>query len=308
MLRLTTIAGLMLILLISSAQAQRDQRGIRDQREFRDRDRFEQRIPNEFRDQGDFRERGRNPSRRANLEFLGERRVKLVGETDTITINRPREWFERRLFRALHFFVDENDIELGSVTIKYINGYAEPPREIRQFIRRGNRFVMPIEPPISFIKEITMLYVSNPQNPREAVVSVWGEIDRITPPGRDEWVKIDCEPVDILDATFHSIKVGRREGRFMAIRLHALLADIQIWNLKVYYSNTTTEDIYVFPHIRADQFTTELDLRGNQRSIDRIEFYTRSNVLPVDIVLGERFYRPHVCVQGFQYVTSEQPR
>ena len=331
----------MLIVLISAAQAQkairgvfreprdrrdaqdrrdpRDRRDAQDRRDPRDRrDSQDRRDPRDQSDQRDGRDRGRERDRGETLLLLGERRVGTDVDVDTLRLGRDEAWFQRRNFRALHFFFDGNEVYFDFVKIKYLNGYEEPVQRIGRMIPPGGRYVLSFGAPVSFISEIEMKYLASdessrgraPATPRgPTTVKVYGAMVRQAQTGRDEWVKLDCDRVSILDADRHVIKVGRREGRFMAIRLHARYADIRVWDIKVYYANETSEEIDPWSYwslIKAEQYSHELDLIGNQRSIDRIEFIGRSNLLPVDVVLREeKIRRPEVCVEGLQHLPAE---
>jgi hypothetical protein len=334
MSRVKCIAGLLLFVLASAAQAQsdrnywdprdrwdaqnrRDPRGLLDPRDRRDvqdrrdqtrRDPLDQRDLRDRGDPRDLRDRTRERSGpRDTLIPLGERRVDLNVDRDIIRVGQPEAWFLRRTFRALHFFIDDNDIYFDTVTVKYLNGFVGPTQSIGRIIRRGGRHVLSFEVPVSYLGEIEMVYKANDENSRgPALVRVYGEAIRgDSQPGRDEWVKLDCDQVAILDTTPHVIRVGRREGRFMAIRLHARHADIFAWDLKVHYSAGTSEEIDFRPFVEANGYTRALDLIGNQRSIDRIEFTSRSTYRPLDIVLGVKVRRPDVCVEGLQHLPAE---
>jgi hypothetical protein len=72
-----------------------------------------------------------------------------------------------------------------------------------------------------------------------------------------------------------SIRVGRKEGRFKAIRLAARGNDVEVLDLKVIYGNGNPDDIRVQRVIRSGDRTDPLDLQGRDRSIDRIEMVYR---------------------------------
>ena len=71
------------------------------------------------------------------------------------------------------------------------------------------------------------------------------------------------------------IKVGRREGRFDAIRLTASGNDVLVRDLKVVYANGKPDDIRVRSELREGSETRPLDLEGRDRAIDRIEIVTK---------------------------------
>jgi hypothetical protein len=94
--------------------------------------------------------------------------------------------------------------------------------------------------------------------------------------GRDRWVELGCQQVSFIGKDRDTIKVGRREGRFKAIRLKARGNDVEMLDLKVIYASGEPDDIPVRSHIRAGGETRALDLKGRERAIDRIEMVYRS--------------------------------
>ena len=86
------------------------------------------------------------------------------------------------------------------------------------------------------------------------------------------------------------MRVGRREGRFKAIRLHVRGTDVEMLDLKVIYTNGQPDDIPVRHFIRAGDRTRPLDLKGRERSIDRVDMVYRS--VPNSKVMAT------VCVEG----------
>jgi hypothetical protein len=92
---------------------------------------------------------------------------------------------------------------------------------------------------------------------------------------RGNWVDLGCKEVDFLGADRDVLMVGRREGRFKAIRLEARGNDVEMLDLKVVYANGAPDDIQVRSMIRQGSKTRALDLRGRDRAIQRIEMIYR---------------------------------
>jgi hypothetical protein len=91
-----------------------------------------------------------------------------------------------------------------------------------------------------------------------------------------KWVELGCQQVSFIGKDRDTVRVGRREGRFKAIRLKARGNDVEMLDLKVIYANGEPDDIPVRSHIRAGVETRALDLKGRERAIDRIEMVYRS--------------------------------
>src|SRR5688572_10063225 len=105
------------------------------------------------------------------------------------------------------------------------------------------------------------------------------------------WERLGCEEVG-RRTDRDVIKVGRREGRFKAIRLHASGNDVRIEDLKVVYANGRPDDIRVRRELREGDETRPLDLKGRDRAIDRIELITKREYK------GRGKGRAKVCVEG----------
>ena len=88
------------------------------------------------------------------------------------------------------------------------------------------------------------------------------------------WERLGCEEVG-RRTDRDVIRVGRREGRFKAIRLQASGNDVRVEDLKVIYANGRPDDIRVRRELRENEETRPLDLKGRDRAIDRIELTTK---------------------------------
>jgi hypothetical protein len=108
---------------------------------------------------------------------------------------------------------------------------------------------------------------------------------------RDRWADLGCRDVSFVGRDRDTIRVGRREGRFKAIRLVARGNDVEMLDLKVVYANGDPDDIEVRSVIRAGERTRRLDLRGRDRAIRQIDMVYRSRP---DVRGG----RATVCAQG----------
>ncbi len=100
--------------------------------------------------------------------------------------------------------------------------------------------------------------------------------DRDHKRGNDHWEQLGCQKVGFLvDRDF--IKVGRREGRFKAIRLEVSGNTVFINDLKVVYGNGAPDDLQVRAEIREGGQTRPLDLKGRgERAINRVELTYRA--------------------------------
>jgi hypothetical protein len=106
-----------------------------------------------------------------------------------------------------------------------------------------------------------------------------------------KWEQLGCEQVG-RRPDFDEIKVGRREGRFSAIRLEAKGNSVSILDLKVVYANGEPDDIQVRSEIKEGDQTRALDLRGRDRAIASIQILSKKDFK------GPGHGRAEVCVYG----------
>jgi hypothetical protein len=93
--------------------------------------------------------------------------------------------------------------------------------------------------------------------------------------GHDNWEQLGCQSVGFL-IDHDTIKVGRREGRFKAIRLDVFGNTVYMNDLKVIYANGQPDDIPVRSEIKAGGQTRAMDLKGRDRAINEISLTYRA--------------------------------
>jgi hypothetical protein len=89
------------------------------------------------------------------------------------------------------------------------------------------------------------------------------------------WENLGCQKVGFIRDR-DTIQVGRREGRFSAIRLRVAGNDIFLQDLTVIYGNGAPDRLQVRSDIRAGGQTRAIDLKGAARAIRSIEMTYRS--------------------------------
>jgi len=94
---------------------------------------------------------------------------------------------------------------------------------------------------------------------------------RATPGSPGSWEELGCQQVALFGKDREVIRLGRREGRFKAIRLAVRGADVELLNLRVIFANGEPDNLEARHVIRQGERTRPLDLRGWERSIDRVE-------------------------------------
>jgi len=69
------------------------------------------------------------------------------------------------------------------------------------------------------------------------------------------------------------INVGRGRGRFQRIQIRVDRAPIEFYRVVVHYANGRSEEVDVRHRIPAGGQTRAIDLRGDERAIDSVEFF-----------------------------------
>ena len=239
--------------------------------------------------------------------LLGEQSVGFRVDRDIIRIGQSEDWYRDRAFRRLHLVAEGNDIHLIAVRLVYFNGFGEDYR-VDRLIRPGEDQAIELRGDRSFVRQIELTYRSRPGFGGRAVMKVYGEPSRrggppggpppiISGPGPGpgggaDWTELGCKQVSLFGRDRDAVDVGRREGRFKAIRLHVRGADVEMLDLRVIYANGQPDDIPVRRVIRQGDRTQPLDLRGRERSIQRVEMVYRT--IPNFKGLAR------VCVEGLQ--------
>jgi hypothetical protein len=166
---------------------------------------------------------------------------------------------------------------------------------VREFIRAGGR-----TRPVQFawgdrsIDRIEITYRSRPNFRGRAKVAVFGLRDAGPPPPPPQvsWVELGCGKVGIKPDR-DSIRVGRREGRFSAIKLAVRGSKIELIDLTVVYERGPPDELRVRKKIGDGEETPALDLRGERRAIDRVDLTYRVT-LGLNLIKGPAT----VCVLG----------
>ncbi len=69
------------------------------------------------------------------------------------------------------------------------------------------------------------------------------------------------------------IYMGRGRGRFQNIQIRVDRAPIEFYRVVVHYANGRSEEVDVRQRIPAGGQTRAIDLRGDERAIDSVEFF-----------------------------------
>jgi hypothetical protein len=208
---------------------------------------------------------------------LGCERVGRRPDRDVIEVGRGKGRFS-----AIRLEARGTDISIRDFNVIY----APDEIPVRSEIREG-RQTRPYDLAGRGLSIDRIEIVAEREGRGRGTICVYGQ--RAEDDKREAWDEIGCERIG-RQPDRDVIKVGRREGRFSAIRLEARGGNVEIEDLKVVYASGRPDDIRVRSEIREGTKTRPLDLQGRDRAIDRIEIVARR---------GSRDRgRVTICVEG----------
>jgi hypothetical protein len=203
----------------------------------------------------------------------GARRWVLLGQTtvdgqrdrDTIVIGRSEG-----TFRSIQLRVAGAPVEFQRVVVHFANGTSEEV-EVRDYIPAGGQTrAIDLRGNDRVISSIDFLYSRarwrHGARPR---VALYG--DKFDPrPG--PWVLLGQTTVD-GQRDFDRIALGRAEGKFRSIQLRVIGAPVEFYRVVVRYGNGTSDEVEVRERIPAGGQTRAIDLRGDDRVINSVDFF-----------------------------------
>jgi len=128
----------------------------------------------------------------------------------------------------------------------------------------------------SMVAPLAALLVLMPVFAGEAVAQRPGDRDRGGDRGRDgDWELLGEKRVS-RRVDRDTIEVGRKEGRFEKLALEVRDNDVEIQDIKVFFRRGPPQDVQVRERIREGGRTRPIDLRGDDRVIDRVELVYRT--------------------------------
>jgi hypothetical protein len=205
-------------------------------------------------------------------------------------------------FRAIRLRAEGNNVFMMDLKVVYGSGNADD-LPVRAEIRAGGTSgKLDLRGTDRAIDRVEMIYRSQPNFRGQANICVEGlaVVAAVTPPPPvavvtpppptgGPWVRLGCQSVG-FNVDRDVVRVGRRDGRFRAIRLVVGGNEVFIFDLKVVYGNGVPDDLPVKAAIRAGGTSGKLDLKGAARNIDRVEIIYRAR--------PDFRGRAEVCVDG----------
>jgi len=216
--------------------------------------------------------------------LLGQTTVDGQRDRDRIVLGRA----EGR-FQSIQLRVVGGPVEFQRVVVNYGNGASEEV-EVRDRIPAGGQTrAIDLRGTDRVINSVEFLYGKANWRPgARPRVSLYGE--KFAPPRPGPWVFLGQTTVD-GQRDRDRIAIGRAEGRFQSIQLRVIGAPVEFQHVVVNYANGTSEEVELRNRIPAGGETRAIDLRGNERVINSVDFlYSKANWRPG--------VRPRVALYG----------
>lgn len=172
-------------------------------------------------------------------------------------------------FRAIRFTVQRSDVEVLDLKVVYGNGSAEDIRVRQSFKAGSSSRVIDLAGGRRAIRQIIVTYVARgPARIQFFGVEAGGGT-------ATSWERLGCKDVRFL-VDRDMLKVGRKEGRFRAIRIKVRKAPVEFYDLRVVFASGAKQDIRVRAVIPEGAESRPIDLSGENRGIDRVEMIYRA--------------------------------
>jgi hypothetical protein len=196
------------------------------------------------------------PDNRTDWDLLGTAQIGTRVERDVIDVGRR----EGR-FSAIGFTVTGGDARIEELKILYGGGESDVLR-VGEVFKAGTRS-RPIDLPgrATVIQRIEIAYRAF----GPVKIDFYGEKRR-----EARWDQLGCQRVGFLESK-DTIRVGRREGAFRAIKLQVNDGTLRLNKLRVVFGDRSTQVFDVRAAIPKGTETRPVDLDGRRRVIERIE-------------------------------------
>lgn len=230
------------------------------------------------------------PAHAEEWTLLGERKVDLGAERDTIPVSAEKP------FKKIRLQVEGAPIELLDLEVHFQNG-GKQDVEVRANLSAGSYTrAIDLTGEARQISKIVCVYRTKLRGPRKAVratVRVFGlQVDgegrkdkdkkdeedaKKKAPPKIEWVQLGERKVD-FGADKDVIPVTAAEGLFTQIRIKISESAVHIRDLTVHFVNGESFEVQLKEEFEADSTSRAIDLPGEARRIKQVTVVYRSKV------------------------------
>lgn len=244
-----------------------------------------------------------------NWERLGCVDARRRSEREVVEVGR-----RDGAFAAIRLEVVRNDANVEDLRVVYGNGDSETLR-VRNRLREGAQTrAIDLQGRRRAIRRIVVtLRKARSSDQRGAVrLCVSGlearkPIRRPQPRGRRtaNWQELGCADTG-LRKDFDTVQVGRRDGRFSAIRLRAAGGKVNVRQIRVIYGNGQPDRIEFSGKLDRGDVSGPLNLKGGDRFIKRIELVSKRDTKDAvksifkGVLTGRGPRKARVCIEGLE--------
>jgi hypothetical protein len=179
-----------------------------------------------------------------------------------------------RLMRSLRIEADGGTATIKDITLVYRDG-SERRVKVDQRIRDGEQTSAIRLQEVRSLREIEVVY--QPSGPMRLILNADARAPEPPPPPPPEWVSIGCKNVGFLiDRDLLRVTTP---DKFQAIRLKVDGYDVEVMEMGVTYGNGAQERYRVNAVIPSGGRTNPIPLRGEARSISKLDFLYRAGAI-----------------------------
>ncbi|MGQ0672847.1 MAG: hypothetical protein ACT4N2_08235 [Hyphomicrobium sp.] len=185
-------------------------------------------------------------------------------------------------FRSIGLRLLGEDVELVSATVVYGNGERDQKalnttlgnrERTRPIDLRGDRFIREIE--VEYRKATG----------GRSRIEVYGDYadNWLGERGKRRdfnqgWVMLGSQPAAMFSSDVDAFYVGDRYGGFRSVKFTVRRHDVRFYGMRIVYGNGQVEEVPFSGELSDGQSTPPLDLKGRQRTIERIEVKYRTKL------------------------------
>ncbi len=237
-------------------------------------------------------------------ERLGCVDVRRRGDTEVIEVGR-----REGAFTALRFHAVRNDVQIAGARVIYGNGESDVLR-VQYNLSEGRRSaVADLEGRQRFIRRIEVnLRKERGSGRGPARLCVEGREFRRPAPRvvvRPVWEELGCVDTG-LRKDYDVVSVGKRDGRYKAIRVRSVGGKIDIERVRVIYGNGRPDDLRFSASLDRGVVSQSFDLAGGDRFIREVQLVSKRDTKDAvrgivrGLISGRGSGKARVCVEGLQ--------
>lgn len=224
----------------------------------------------------------------ATWELLGETRVGFGVTRDVVSIGQAEGFFRNRSYEQLRLAVDQGDVKMSKLRLRYINGFEEEV-PVDNLVHSGQSIIVPLPERRSFLAQIDLVYSGRAEPGTGGLITGWTRprmkvyglnLRAGLPPSspNPNWVSLSESPFS-LRGNRHVIRLRMgeqwyRTRIFDRLHLQATEGEVDITEIRIVYINGYAETIRVGRGLKSGA-DLAVDLPGQRSYLRQIEIFHR---------------------------------